>query len=311
MTNRFRITVVIPYHNESKTIIKTLKQLVLQSYKKFDVILVNSQSSDNSSALIDNFIKKNNLKKKFQNINKRTFFPSSSKNVGIKLSKNNWIAFMDCDLIFKNNWLKSQIDFINKNKVKFVLGTCNFRGYGILDSCFVAQTWGFDNKVPVIPSSLFHKSIFKKIGLFENKRAGYDRFWKIRLKNYFNNNLNINNKCIIKYNKYNHASNIISFIKKIYNYSYSSSTIKQNSQPKKYMIFFIILISLAIYNLNFFMYFILFYFIFRSYLYPIIKSKNIKFFKLGLLTLFLMPIVGILIDITRIFAFSKIFFKIN
>ena len=79
MTNRFRITVVIPYHNESKTIIKTLKQLVLQSYKKFDVILVNSQSSDNSSALIDNFIKKNNLKKKFQNINKRTFFPSSSK----------------------------------------------------------------------------------------------------------------------------------------------------------------------------------------------------------------------------------------
>lgn len=309
MKKNFKLTIVIPYHNEKKTINKTLKQIYNQSYKNFDVIFVNSQSTDNTSFLIDDFVKKKKIKKRFKNINKKTFFPSSSKNIGVKLSKNNWIAFMDCDIFFGKNWLSNQISFIRKKKLLYSLGLCKFRGYGVLDSCFVAQTWGYDTEIPVIPSSVFNKSIFTKIGFFQNKRAGYDRVWKAQLKKFSKDQLIINKKCKIKYFKYNHASNFFSFIKKIYNYSLSSSLIKENSQPKIYMISFVAFLMLCTNHYLFFLYFGFAYLIFRSYLYPCVKSKSLKIFKLSIFNIILMPIVGISIDLTRIIAYFISYLK--
>ena len=309
MKKNTKVTVVIPYHNEQKTINKTLKQIFAQTYKNFDVIFVNSQSSDNSSNLIDDFIRKKKIKKKFKNVNKKTFFPSSSKNIGVRLSQNNWIAFMDCDIFFDKNWLSNQISFIREKKSSYSFGLCGFKGYGILDSCFVAQTWGYDTEIPVIPSSIFNKSIFSKIGFFQNKRAGYDRVWKIKLKKFSKNKLIINNKSKIKYFKYNHASNFFSFIRKIYNYSLSSSEIKKNLQPKIYIIFCSFFLLMYVKYYSFFLYFGYTYLIFRSYLYPCIKSKSLKIFKLSIWNFILMPIVGVSIDFTRVFAYLTSYLK--
>ena len=51
------LTIVIPYYNESKTIIKTLDMIASQSYSPKEVILVNSSSTDNTSKVIDEWIK--------------------------------------------------------------------------------------------------------------------------------------------------------------------------------------------------------------------------------------------------------------
>ena len=63
-----------------------------------EVIFVNSNSNDNSSKILDEWISKNqqDYKMKFYNINTNTYFPSSSKNAGVKLSKYKRLAFMDC-----------------------------------------------------------------------------------------------------------------------------------------------------------------------------------------------------------------------
>ena len=309
MKKNTKVTVVIPYHNEQKTINKTLKQIFAQTYKSFDVIFVNSQSSDNSSNLIDDFIRKKKIKKKFKNVNKKTFYPSSSKNIGVRLSQNNWIAFMDCDIFFDKNWLSNQTSFIREKKLSYSFGLCVFRGHGVLDSCFVAQTWGYDTEIPVIPSSIFNKSIFAKIGFFQNKRAGYDRIWKEKLKKFSKSKLIINKKSKIKYFKYNHASNFFSFIKKIYNYSLSSCEIKENFQPKVYIIFFLVFLLLYANHSLLFLYSISTYLIFRSYLYPCIKSKSLKIFKLSIFNIILMPVVGVSVDLTRVFAYFISYLK--
>ena len=51
------LTIVIPYYNESKTIIKTLDMIANQSYSPKEVILVNSSSTDSTSKIIDEWIK--------------------------------------------------------------------------------------------------------------------------------------------------------------------------------------------------------------------------------------------------------------
>ena len=118
LKNNIKVSIIVPYHNEEKTIIQTLHLIQKQTYKNFEVILINSSSEDNSSKIINIFIEKNKLKN-FNNINENTIFPSDSKNLGIKKSKNNYLAFMDCGLKFSKNWLDDQIKFMDKYKNRY------------------------------------------------------------------------------------------------------------------------------------------------------------------------------------------------
>ncbi len=299
MSSEYAISVIIPYHNEQKTIEKTLELIKSQSYQPKEVLLINSSSTDTTSNLIDKWIVKNKCKNKYKNIFKNTKYPSTSKNLGIKLSKTEWIAFMDCDLRFKNNWLQNQVKFIKKNNLKFVLGTCYLKGSGLVDSCCVAQTWGYKTKVSVIPSSVINKKIFKKTGLFYPFRAGYDRLWIRNLKKIYKNK--VKSDYTIEYSKFNHTNDLFVFFKKIYTYSLSSNQMNLNN--KNYY-FFLILIGILFLNLStklFFMFFII-YLISRSYVFPIYKSKSFKIFKDYLFSILILPIVGTGIDLMRILS---------
>ena len=81
-----KVSIIIPYYNEKKNIIRTLKKIQKQSYKNFEVILVNSSSTDKSFQIVNNYIKKNRLKK-ILNLSQKTLYPSDSKNLGIKKAK--------------------------------------------------------------------------------------------------------------------------------------------------------------------------------------------------------------------------------
>ena len=85
---------------------KTLNLLKSQTYLPKEILLINSSSTDDTYNKINIWIKKKNLKHLFKNINSKSKNPSSSKNLGIINSKHKWLAFMDCGLFFKKNWLK-------------------------------------------------------------------------------------------------------------------------------------------------------------------------------------------------------------
>ena len=312
MSSEYAITVIIPYHNEKKTIKKTLELIKSQSCQPKKVLLINSSSTDTTSDVIDKWIAKNKCENIYKNIFKNTKYPSTSKNLGIKLSKTEWLAFMDCDLNFKKNWLQNQVKFIKKNNLKIVLGTCYLKGSGLIDSCCVAQTWGYKTKIGVIPSSIVNKKIFNKIGLFYPSRAGYDRLWINNLKKIYKNNVKNNDTCIIEYNKFNYSNNLLIFFKKIYTYSLSSNKIK-NLNRKNYYIFFIITFMFFLtFSPDLFIIFFITYLILRSYIFPIYKSKNLKIFKDYFFYILILPIVGTGIDLMRtlsllVFTLKKIF----
>lgn len=299
MKKNYKISVIVPYFNEENKILKTLNNLKNQTYRNFEVILIDSNSTDNTFNIVNNWIIKNKNKIKFKNFNKNTFYPSDSKNEGIKYSKNEWVAFMDCDLKFSKDWLKVQVEYLKKNETKHVMGICHFTGYNIMDKVFVSQTWGYNSKIPVIPSSVFHKSLFKKIGYFQKTRAGYDKIWKQNLKKK-ENGLQINHKCLIKYEKYNHADSYKNFIKKIFLYSISSYKVKGNIQPKIYLLFIILFAIISFIGFNYFVLISFLYLIVRSYLFPIFKSKGLN---LKTSSIFFLPIVGLSIDVIRVYSY--------
>ena len=303
LTMKLDITIIIPYYNECKTIIKTLDLISNLSIKPYEVILINSSSTDNTSDLINEWIENNNIKN-FQNIFKNTFLPSTSKNIGIQLAQSEYIAFMDCDLNFKNDWILDQYTALTKNNLDVVFGNVILKGNSIFDICCVAHTYGYEKINECVPGTILRKSCFKITGEFLSYRAGYDPQWRKEVKKYLK--YGFSNMHPLTYMNTNYAKNLWDLINKTILYTTSSNKI--NISMKNILLIIIFLITFLSTFFNQFLTLIIFftYFFLRSFLLPVIKSKNIFQFYYIPIFLFWLPITAIIIDFSKIFGIIKI-----
>tara|TARA_B110000971_G_scaffold28239_1_gene25280 strand:- start:2423 stop:3190 length:768 start_codon:yes stop_codon:yes gene_type:complete len=112
--NKKLISIIIPYYKKRFFIFKTLKSILNQSYKNFEIIIVYDDIDMSDLYYLKKIIKGNKKIKIF--VNKKNFGVSKSRNIGIKKSKGKYIAFIDSDDTWKKNKLKTQIQFMEKNR---------------------------------------------------------------------------------------------------------------------------------------------------------------------------------------------------
>ena len=110
------IDIIIPNYNKGKFLKRCLDSVVNQSHKKWKLIIVDDNSSDSSLEVLKKF--KNKKKIKIIRLTKNKG-PSFCRNLGIKKSNNNYIAFLDSDDIWKNNKLHDQLKYMIQNKYNF------------------------------------------------------------------------------------------------------------------------------------------------------------------------------------------------
>ena len=60
---KVEISLILPVYNSSKTIIKTLNSLQKQTFKYFELLIIDDFSTDNTLLIIKNFLKKNKFYK--------------------------------------------------------------------------------------------------------------------------------------------------------------------------------------------------------------------------------------------------------
>lgn len=98
--NRIKISVIIPSFNCEKTIEKCLQSLVNQNYpkQKYEIIVVDNFSKDNSRKIAKKF-KKVRFIKKVSN-------PAEARNYGAKIAKGIILFFTDADCVIPKNLLK-------------------------------------------------------------------------------------------------------------------------------------------------------------------------------------------------------------
>ena len=202
------ISVIIPYHNEAETILTTLDLLHRQTFAPQEVILVDSASTDKSYDIIQAWIDGVGLQRDrpvFINLRAGTNVPSSSKNAGVRISKNSYIAFMDCGLLFETDWLEKQMAFMTGGHYEVVSGGVMLEGTNAWDRAAASQTYGYKRYRPCIPSTLLKKTVFERTGPFaEGLRAGYDVDWPNRLKS-LGIARGINKDVTVRYNGVNYA----------------------------------------------------------------------------------------------------------
>jgi glycosyltransferase involved in cell wall biosynthesis len=296
------ITVVIPYHNEKKTIAYTLERVGEQTLPPKIAIFVNSSSTDDTFEYVQRWIEENQsrFKTEFRNVFEKTDNPASSKNVGIRHATTEWIAFMDCGQNFEKYWLESQYKFATKHNLDVVSGVVYLVGENWVDRCAVSQTYGYKRNRPCLPTTLVRKSIFEKTGLLlEGRRAGYDAAWPIKL-NKLGIPRGINPEVIIKYIGFNFSSNLNHLYKKSILYSKPTVAIEGYPTPYLYIAFpLIVLLSFAL-SYKIALALILIYFLTRTFALPILKSRNILFYKEHPIESFFgLGLIGLVIDLGK------------
>lgn len=88
------ITVVVPVYNAENYLSECIESIIKQTYKNWELILVNDGSSDSSDTICKKYVTKD---ERIRYISKENGGVSSARNAGIASAKGNYIAFVDSD----------------------------------------------------------------------------------------------------------------------------------------------------------------------------------------------------------------------
>tara|TARA_A100000164_G_C21907921_1_gene774058 strand:- start:1366 stop:2124 length:759 start_codon:yes stop_codon:yes gene_type:complete len=109
------VSVIIPYYKKKNYLEKAINSVLKQSYKNIELIIIFDDSDLKYFKILKKKFKKINKVKIIKN--KKNLGAGFSRNIGIKLSKGYYIAFLDSDDIWNKNKLEVQIDFMEKNNI--------------------------------------------------------------------------------------------------------------------------------------------------------------------------------------------------
>ena len=97
MTNTPAISIVIPLYNAEKYLVECLDSILAQTFQDFEVIVVDDCSIDGSRAIVENYFEKFGGRLKLSVMGKNSGSGALPRNKGLKLSRGEYIFFMDND----------------------------------------------------------------------------------------------------------------------------------------------------------------------------------------------------------------------
>ncbi len=116
------IDIIMPAYNCEEYIENAINTVKKQTYKNWNLIIVNDYSTDGTKKKI-----LENVNEKIQLIDLKSHVGvAEARNVGIKKSKNRYIAFLDADDMWKENKLYEQLKFMKQNEYEFTFTSFSY-----------------------------------------------------------------------------------------------------------------------------------------------------------------------------------------
>ncbi|MFK7831752.1 MAG: glycosyltransferase family 2 protein [Winogradskyella sp.] len=202
-------SVVISVYNKEAYIKNTLQSVLKQTYKDFEIIVVNDGSTDHSVTVIESL-----KDKRIKLLTIKNQGASNARNVGIKAATSDYIALLDGDDTWENSYLQFMYDAIREfpEMKVFTAGLAQKYDNKIIpvDYSFKQVTlydkhnyFNASQKFSIIHSSsiVFHKAILEKTGFFDTSIiSGQDTDLWIRFGLYYD--ILFVNKQLAHYNYY-------------------------------------------------------------------------------------------------------------
>ena len=108
------ISIIMPYYKKKKFVLEAINSVLKQTYKKFELLIVYDDECRDDIYFINKIKSKDKRIKLI--INKKNLGAGESRNIGIKKSRGEYIAFIDSDDLWNKNKIAKQIKFLKNKK---------------------------------------------------------------------------------------------------------------------------------------------------------------------------------------------------
>jgi len=105
------VSIIMPSYNTASFISKTIESVLNQTYKNWELLIVDDCSTDDT----DEIVSKYNDKRIVYLKNEKNSGAAISRNRALRNAKGKWIAFLDSDDLWHPTKLEKQIKFMKKN----------------------------------------------------------------------------------------------------------------------------------------------------------------------------------------------------
>jgi glycosyltransferase involved in cell wall biosynthesis len=188
------VSVIIPTYNRAHLIVRAIRSVLNQTYQDFEIIVIDDGSTDNTEEIIRGFKDK---KVKYIKKYKENKGSSIARNIGIKVARGKYIAFLDSD----DEWLPEKLD----KQIKVLQSESPEVGVVYSNLCYMDENGKSMNKlrnpkkegyiyedlfgknyVGTDSTLLIRKECFHRVGLFDdllNTQQDWD-MW-IRIAKYY------------------------------------------------------------------------------------------------------------------------------
>jgi len=99
------VSVIIPTYNRAYVVHKAIESVLAQTYRNIEIIVVNDGSEDNTDQVIGNY-------KQIIYVKKQHGGQSEARNAGLAIAKGKYIASLDSDDVWKENYLSTAMGYI-------------------------------------------------------------------------------------------------------------------------------------------------------------------------------------------------------
>lgn len=111
------VSIITPCYNCEKYIAETIKSVLAQTYKNWEMLIVDDCSEDNSLKIAESFAENDNRIKIIKQ--KQNGGAAKARNKAIELSEGEYLAFLDSDDLWLSEKLEKQINFMFENGSDF------------------------------------------------------------------------------------------------------------------------------------------------------------------------------------------------
>ena len=187
--NKIKVDIILPNYNSEKFLSETVNSILNQTFKNWKLIIVDDNSNIKNKNLLKKYSKNSKIKIILLNKNKG---PGFCRNIAMKNSKSDYLAFIDSDDIWYKNKLLNQLSFMLKHNYEFTY--TNFltfkkndnssSGYGAVNKIVLPKKFTFStfikNTSLCTSTMIIKKKLVKNIK-FTNTKICEDYFFKCKI----------------------------------------------------------------------------------------------------------------------------------
>jgi glycosyltransferase involved in cell wall biosynthesis len=181
------VSVIIPTFNRAEFLIKAIESVLRQSYRDFELIVVDDGSTDQTAGALAPY------QDRVQIVRQPNHGVSAARNAGISRASGEFLAFLDSDDQWQRHKLREQMALCRerpRTKICYTDEIWIRQGVRVNPCKKHAKYsgWIFEHALPlciISPSSvMIHREIFEQVGLFDESMPAcedYDLWLRITL----------------------------------------------------------------------------------------------------------------------------------